>query len=84
MVLQDDTDLAGGKKISNAKFIRVLHNGQLVQENGEVEGGTRAHMPIEEAAFNPRGSRPCRAPKHLLAASAAYTPSRLAAAPRSR
>ena len=42
-----------GKKTSNARFLRVLHNGQLVQENVEVEGGTRAHMPIEEAALNP-------------------------------
>lgn len=41
-----------GKKTSNAKFMRVLHNGQLVQENVEVEGGTRAHMPIDEAALN--------------------------------
>jgi hypothetical protein len=31
----------------------VLHNGQLVQENVEVDGGTRAHMAIEEASMNP-------------------------------
>ena len=42
-----------GKKTSNARFLRVLHNGQLVQENVDVEGGTRAHMPIDEAALNP-------------------------------
>jgi len=44
---------AGGKKAANAKFVRVLYNTQLEQENVEVEGGTRAHMPIEEAPLNP-------------------------------
>jgi hypothetical protein len=44
---------ASGKKIQNAKFLRVLHNGLLVQENVEVEGGTRSHMDIPEAAMNP-------------------------------
>jgi len=44
---------AGGKKTSNAKFLRVIHNGFIVQENVEVEGGTRAHMEIPEAAQNP-------------------------------
>jgi hypothetical protein len=44
---------ASGKKIENAKFVRVLHNGVLVQENVECEGPTRAHMPIPEAATNP-------------------------------
>ncbi len=44
---------AGGKKTANAKFIRVLYNGQLVQQNVEVEGGTRAHMPLEEAPQGP-------------------------------
>ena len=44
---------ASGKKTENAKFIRVLHNGVLVQENVECEGGTRAHMPIPEAPLNP-------------------------------
>jgi len=44
---------ATGKKIANAKFLRVLHNGILVQENVEVDGGTRAHMEIPEAAQNP-------------------------------
>ena len=44
---------ASGKKTENARFLRVLHNGILVQENVEVEGGTRAHMPIPEAASNP-------------------------------
>jgi hypothetical protein len=44
---------AAGKKVENAKFIRVLHNGQLVQENVELEGPTRAHMNIPEAQENP-------------------------------
>lgn len=44
---------AAGRKIENARFIRVLHNGILVQENVEVDGPTRAHMPIAEAPENP-------------------------------
>jgi hypothetical protein len=44
---------ASGKKTENARFIRVLYNGLLVQEDVEVEGPTRAHMKLEEAATNP-------------------------------
>lgn len=44
---------ASGRKTENAKFIRVLHNGLSVQSNVELEGGTRAHMPLAEAATNP-------------------------------
>lgn len=44
---------ANGKKTANARFVKVLHNGLLVQENVNLEGGTRAHMPIAEAALNP-------------------------------
>ncbi len=44
---------ASGKKTANAKFLKVLHNGVTVQENVEVDGGTRSHMPIAEAATNP-------------------------------
>lgn len=44
---------ANGKKTENAKFVRVLHNGLLVQENVEVDGPTRAHMNIPEAPLNP-------------------------------
>lgn len=44
---------ASGKKVENARFLKVLHNGILVQQNVAVEGGTRAHMPIAEAALNP-------------------------------
>ncbi len=44
---------AQGNKIENARFIRVLHNGLLVQDNVEVDGPTRAHMKIPEAPKNP-------------------------------
>ena len=33
---------ASGKKIQNAKFVKVVHNGQVVHENVEVTGPTRA------------------------------------------
>jgi hypothetical protein len=42
-----------GKKIGNAKFIRILHNGQLIHENVERLGPTTASMKIPEAATNP-------------------------------
>jgi len=44
---------AEGKKIANAKFVRVLHNGVLIHENVERDGPTRACMNIPEAAENP-------------------------------
>lgn len=44
---------AAGKKIENAKFIRVLLNGTVVQNNVEVDGPTLAHMNIPEASANP-------------------------------
>ena len=44
---------AGGKKIENAKFLRVIHNGVQVQENVSVEGPTRAGMALPEARENP-------------------------------
>lgn len=44
---------ASGRKIENARFIRVLHNGLSIQENVEVDGPTRAHMNIPEAPENP-------------------------------
>ena len=44
---------AAGKKIENGKFLRVVFNGLTVQENVVVEGPTRAHMEIPEAAENP-------------------------------
>jgi hypothetical protein len=44
---------SSGKKTENARFVRVLHNGLLVHDNVEVEGPTRAHMNLPEAAKNP-------------------------------
>ncbi|MCZ2078260.1 MAG: DUF1080 domain-containing protein [Bryobacteraceae bacterium] len=43
----------GGKKIEDARFLRVLHNGVLVQDNVTCEGPTRAHMNLPEASENP-------------------------------
>ncbi|WCJ59278.1 DUF1080 domain-containing protein [Fontisphaera persica] len=40
---------ASGKKVQNARFVKVVHNGQVVHENVEVTGPTRAatfeHVP---------------------------------------
>lgn len=44
---------ANGKKTENARFLRVLYNGFSIQKDVEVEGPTRAHMDIPEAAENP-------------------------------
>ena len=44
---------AAGKKIRDAKFVRVIHNGFSIQENVPVAGPTRAHMDIPEAPLNP-------------------------------
>lgn len=44
---------ASGRKTADAKFLSVVQNGLLVQENVEVDGGTRSHMPIAEAPRNP-------------------------------
>ena len=44
---------AGGKKIENARFIKVIHNSVVVHENYEVAGRTRAHMEKPEAATGP-------------------------------
>jgi hypothetical protein len=37
---------SSGKKIANARFVKVVHNGKVIHENVEVTGPTRA------AAFN--------------------------------
>jgi hypothetical protein len=42
-----------GKKIENARFLKVVYNGQTVQQNVEVDGPTRAHMDLAEAPSNP-------------------------------
>jgi hypothetical protein len=44
---------AAGKKTAKAKFLRVLLNGVLIQENVERDGPTQASMKIPEAARNP-------------------------------
>jgi hypothetical protein len=43
----------GGRIAENTRFLCVLHNGVLVQENVEAEGPTRASMSIPDAAMNP-------------------------------
>ncbi len=40
---------AAGQKIENARFVRVLHNGQVVQENVELTGPTRGGYEPEVA-----------------------------------
>ncbi len=42
-----------GKKTSNATFVKVLHNGQLVHENVEVTGTTRAGAWEDEKPAGP-------------------------------
>jgi hypothetical protein len=44
---------SSGRKIENAKFIRVLHNNMLVQDNTEAPGPTRSGLEIPEATENP-------------------------------
>ncbi|MBI5083201.1 MAG: DUF1080 domain-containing protein [Acidobacteria bacterium] len=44
---------AAGKKVENARFLRVVFNGVMIQDNVEVPNPTRAHMPLVEAASNP-------------------------------
>jgi hypothetical protein len=44
---------ADGKKIENAKFVKVVHNGAVVHENVELTGPTRAAISGTEAAAGP-------------------------------
>jgi len=44
---------ASGKKIANAKFVKVVHNGKLIHENVEVTGPTRAASFNDEKPFGP-------------------------------
>lgn len=44
---------ATGKKVANAKFVKVLHNGVLVHENVEVTGPTRAAAFSDEKPLGP-------------------------------
>jgi len=42
-----------GKKIANARFVKVVHNGQVVHENVEVTGPTRAATFTDEKPVGP-------------------------------
>jgi len=42
-----------GKKVANAKFIKVVHNGAVVHENVEVTGPTRAATFGDEKPIGP-------------------------------
>lgn len=44
---------ASGKKIANGKFLKVIHNGKLVQENVEVTGPTRSALYDDEQPTGP-------------------------------
>lgn len=44
---------ADGKKTANAKFVKVVHNGQLIHENVEVTGTTRAGAWEDEKPAGP-------------------------------
>lgn len=44
---------AAGRKIANAKFVKVVHNGILVHENVEVTGPTRASTFEDEKPAGP-------------------------------
>jgi len=44
---------ASGKKVANAKFIKVVHNGKVVHENVEVTGPTRAATFDDEKPSGP-------------------------------
>ncbi len=44
---------ADGNKTENAKFIKVVHNGEVVHENVEVTGPTRASLFEDEKPVGP-------------------------------
>jgi hypothetical protein len=44
---------AQGKKLENARFLRVEHNGAVVHQNFELTGSTRFTSPWEEKAKSP-------------------------------
>lgn len=44
---------ASGKKIRNACFVKVVHNGQVIHENVEVTGPTRAAVFEDEKPTGP-------------------------------
>jgi hypothetical protein len=44
---------AAGKKTASARFVKVVHNGQVVHENVDVSGPTRASIADDEKAVAP-------------------------------
>ncbi|NBV84886.1 MAG: DUF1080 domain-containing protein [Verrucomicrobia bacterium] len=44
---------SNGKKVSNATFVKVLHNGELIHENVECSGPTRGSKFDDEAPLGP-------------------------------
>ena len=43
----------GGKKIANARFVKVVHNGKVIHENVELSGPTRATLWEDEKPAGP-------------------------------
>jgi len=44
---------AQGKKVANARFVRVVYNGLTVHQNVDCDGPTRSALDIPEALQNP-------------------------------
>jgi hypothetical protein len=44
---------ASGKKIANAEFVKVLHNGQIIHEHVQLTGPTRGPLWEDEKAAGP-------------------------------
>jgi hypothetical protein len=44
---------AAGKKIANAKIVKLVHNGQVIHENIELNGPTRGPMAEDEKPTGP-------------------------------
>ena len=53
MIFQAPRFDENGKKTANAKFVKVIHNGQVIHENVEVTGPTRAAAFADEKATGP-------------------------------
>ena len=53
IVFQAPTFDKNGKKLTNARFVKVVHNGVTVHENVEVTGPTRAAAFQDEKPFGP-------------------------------
>lgn len=44
---------SNGKKVENARFVKVIHNGVVIHENVEVTGPTRASLFSDEKGTGP-------------------------------